>query len=108
MTDNDQFLTKAKTAAARVLNGGNNLILTGPDYEGAVKPDDLAIVWFAKVLRNWKALVTTTKPDGIYFEVTYNGTTGETYVDWYEKSTNMVLLDSVFDAPLPHLPRINL
>lgn len=33
--------------------------------------DDVYIVWFCKVLQNWKALVSTTLPDGMYYEVTY-------------------------------------
>ena len=35
--------------------------------------DDVYIVWFCKTLQNWKALLSTTLPDGMYYEVTYNG-----------------------------------
>ena len=35
--------------------------------------DDVYIVWWSKTLQNWKALVSTTVSDGMYYEVTYNG-----------------------------------
>lgn len=50
--------------------------------------DDVYVVWFCKTLQNWKALVSTTLPDGIYYEITYNGNTGETYIDVYKKWEN--------------------
>ena len=50
--------------------------------------DDIYIVWFCKTLQNWKALVSTTIPDGIYYEITYNGNTNETYIDVYKKWEN--------------------
>ena len=53
--------------------------------------DNIYIVWFCKTLQNWKALVSTTIPDGIYYEVTYNGDTNETYVDVYEKCENFIV-----------------
>ncbi len=33
---------------------------------------EVYIVWFSKTLQNWKALVSTTVSDGMYYEVTYN------------------------------------
>lgn len=51
------------------------------------------VVWFAKVLQNWKALVSTTLPDGMYYEVTYNGDKNETYLDAYKKFNNKVIPD---------------
>ena len=50
--------------------------------------DDVYVVWFCKTLQNWKVLVSTTLPDGIYYEITYNGNTNETYVDVYKKWEN--------------------
>ena len=32
--------------------------------------DDVYIVWWSKTLQNWKALVSTTVSDGMYYEVT--------------------------------------
>jgi hypothetical protein len=51
------------------------------------------IVWFAKVLKNWKALVSTTMEDDMYYEVTYNGEKRETYLDAYTKRINRVIPD---------------
>lgn len=51
------------------------------------------IVWFSKTLQNWKALVSTDVVNGIYVEVTHNGTKGETYVDVYEKKRNICFAD---------------
>jgi hypothetical protein len=53
--------------------------------------DDVYVVWFSKTLQNWKALVSTTLPDGMYYEVTYNGDKGETYIDAYKKFDNVCM-----------------
>lgn len=47
--------------------------------------DDVYLVWFCKTLQNWKALVSTVLPDGMYYEVTYNGDKKEVYLDAYKK-----------------------
>ena len=46
-----------------------------------LKESEVFIVWFSKTLQNWKALVSTTISDGMYYEVTYNGDKKETYLD---------------------------
>ena len=51
--------------------------------------DSVYIVWFSKVLQNWKALVSTTLLDGMYYEVTYNGDKEEYYLDAYKKWENV-------------------
>ena len=51
------------------------------------------VVWFSKTLQNWKALVSTTLPDQMYFEVTYNGDKQETYLDVYKKFNNVRIPD---------------
>ena len=50
--------------------------------------EDVYVVWFCKTLQNWKALVSTTLPDGQYYEVTHNGDKQETYLDVYKKWDN--------------------
>ena len=55
--------------------------------------DEVYIVWFSKTLQNWKALLSTTLPDGMYYEVTYNGDKGETYIDAYKKFENVCVPD---------------
>lgn len=61
--------------------------IVGPEYE----LDELYVVMFAYVLGGWKALVSSSTPNGLYWEVTYNKDKGETYVDTYEKLSNVVL-----------------
>lgn len=56
--------------------------------------DEVYVVWFCKTLQNWKALISTTLPDGMYYEVTYNGTNCETYIDAYKKWDNVCIPDS--------------
>ena len=52
---------------------------------------DVFIVWFSKTLQNWKALVSTTVGDGMYYEITHNGDKDETYVDVYKKRENFTV-----------------
>nr|DAS82481.1 MAG TPA: hypothetical protein [Caudoviricetes sp.] len=54
---------------------------------------EVFIVWFSKTLQNWKALVSTTISDGMYYEVTYNGDKKETYLDSYMKWENVCVKD---------------
>ena len=56
--------------------------------------DNVFIVWFCKTLQNWKALVSTTLPDGMYYEVTYNGDKKEVYLDAYKKFENRCIKES--------------
>ncbi|MDE6789187.1 MAG: hypothetical protein K2J47_07710 [Ruminococcus sp.] len=54
--------------------------------------DDVYVVWSVKVLQNWKALISTTLPDGMYYELTYNGDKDELYLDAYKKFDNVKIL----------------
>lgn len=53
--------------------------------------DNVYLVWLCKALQNNKALLATTKPDGMYFEVTYNGDKNEMYLDAYSKVENVLI-----------------
>ena len=75
-----------KTAKEIVLNYANKHLDKTDNVQ--VTSDDVYIVWFCKVLQNWKALVSTTLPDGMYYEVTYNGDKKEVYLDAYKKFEN--------------------
>ena len=52
---------------------------------------DAYIVWKAKVLQNWKYLISTTLADGMYYELTFNGDKNEWYLDAYKKFENRVV-----------------
>lgn len=56
-----------------------------------VNLSDVYTVWFCYILGGWKALVSTTREDNRYYEVTYNDAKGETYLDIYIKADNRVL-----------------
>lgn len=47
--------------------------------------DDVYVVTYAYVLGGQKAMLSTTLPDGKYYEVTYNASKQEIYVDQYVK-----------------------
>lgn len=49
------------------------------------------IVWKCKILQNFKYLISTTIPDGMYYELTYNGDCGDWYLDAYKKFKNVVI-----------------
>lgn len=52
--------------------------------------DDVYVVTYAYVLGGQKAMLSTTLPDGKYYEVTYNASKQEIYVDQYVKINQMV------------------
>lgn len=54
----------------------------------ALAPEDVYVVWSCKTLGNNKALLSTTVPDGMYYEITYNGAKKEAYFDAYKKWEN--------------------
>ncbi len=49
-------------------------------------------VWKAKILQNWKYLISSTLYDGMYYELTFNGDKQEWYLDAYKKFENVVLV----------------
>lgn len=51
------------------------------------------IVWKAKVLKNWKFLLSSTLYDGMHYELTYNGDKKEWYLDAYKKFENRCIKD---------------
>ena len=58
------------------------------DTKAYMVPDDVYIVWSCKTLQNNKALASTVRLDGMYYEVTYNGDKNEIYLDAYKKFEN--------------------
>ena len=64
-------------------------IATEEDFE--VNLSNVYTVWFCYILGGWKALVSTTREDNRYYEVTFNEDKRETYLDIYIKSENHVL-----------------
>lgn len=58
---------------------------------------DIYVVWSVKALQNNKYLLSTTLPDGLYYEMTYNGDKEELYVDVYKKWKNYVIKKEDFN-----------
>lgn len=82
------MIEKAKQAVVDYFNSRvdttNNVTIT---------LDDVYVVWFCKTLQNWKALLSTAVPDGMYYELTYNGDKKELYLDAYKKWENKCVPD---------------
>lgn len=86
--DVDLMIKKAKKL---VINYFNNKCEKTDGFK--LTENDVFIVWFSKTLQNWKALVSTTISDGMYYEITYNGDKKESYIDAYKKWENVRVLD---------------
>ena len=52
---------------------------------------DVFTVWKCYILGNVKYLISTTLPDGMYYEVTYNKDKDEIYLDAYKKFENRLI-----------------
>ena len=64
------------------------------DKSDPKKEFDVYTVWKCKTLQNWKYLLSTTLPDGMYYELTYNGDKKEWYLDAYKKWENVCIPDA--------------
>ena len=81
--DTQKFLQFAVDAVVQYFNGR-------VDTTNRVKltQEDVYVVWSCKTLGNNKALLSTNVPDGMYYEITYNGAKNEAYFDAYKKWEN--------------------
>lgn len=59
----------------------------------SITTDDVYVVWSCKTLQNWKALLSTDVPDGMYYELIYDGDKRVTYLDAYKKWENVPIAD---------------
>lgn len=82
-----EFLDRCRVCVANYFNDRAN----ATDKNGGVDPNrDVYVVWYCKTLQNHKALLSTTVPDGMYYEFTYNGDKKECYMDAYKKWENQI------------------
>ena len=96
---NDEMLYLARQA---VVNYFNETADTHP-----LKIEDTYIVWVNYTLKNFKALVSTTVHDGMYYEITYNAAAKQIYLDAYKKWQKKVL-DVLDDEPPVQEPVVNI
>jgi hypothetical protein len=82
----NNFMDKAKKIVRDYVNEHLDKSDTPVEFE-------VYVVWFSKTLKNWKGLLSTTLPDQMYYEVTYNGHDCETYLDAYKKLENRRIPD---------------
>lgn len=80
---NDEMLNLCKKV---VVDYYNNNVEKTDNFK--IDLGNVYVVWFSKTLQNFKALVSTTVSDGMYYEVTYNGDKNELYLDAYKKWEN--------------------
>ena len=81
---NQEFLNKARELVSEYTNNHTDK----SDEVQDMLPDNVYIVWSCKTLQNNKALLSTPRFDGMYYEVTYNGDKNEIYFDAYKKFEN--------------------
>ncbi|MDD3123745.1 MAG: DUF6275 family protein [Candidatus Izemoplasmatales bacterium] len=81
---NQEFLDKVRRLVANYTTEHSDV----SDDNYAMVPDDVYIVWSCKTLQNNKALASTVRLDGMYYEITYNGDKNEIYFDAYKKFEN--------------------
>lgn len=81
ITTDSEFLNKAIDIVADYTDEHLDKSDTATDYK-------VYVVWYCKTLQNFKALISTTLHDGMYYEVTYNGDKEEIYLDAYKKFEN--------------------
>ena len=82
----DKFLKICKSVVADYVNVG-----VDRTDDTKISEEDVFVVWCCKTLQNNKALLSTTIPDGMYYEFTYNGDKRELYVDAYKKWENFMV-----------------
>ena len=77
----------------KVIQLVRDYILNHLDKSDETPQFDVYTVWKCKTLQNWKYLLASTLPDGMYYELTYNGDKKELYMDAYKKWENIVFHD---------------
>lgn len=83
---NDEFI---KICKETIVNYFNDRVEITDNQK--ITEEDVFIVWICKTLQNNKALVSTNILDGMYYELTYNGTKKELYLDAYKKWENICI-----------------
>lgn len=83
MTIDDNFMPETNSMLNLFVDW-YNAKMAGYDIPRLTR-EEAYIVWFCYTVGNAKALISTTRKDHMYYEVTYNNLKGEAYVDQYVK-----------------------
>ena len=81
--NNEQFIQLAKKLVKDYFNGRSD-----KTDDVLVSDDHIYVVWSCKTLQNNKALLSTIVPDGMYYEITYNGDKRGCYFAAYKRWQN--------------------
>lgn len=79
--------TQAKLSVVEAIDRYN----ANAEFIDTISYTDVYLIWHCKTLQNWKACLSVDGCTPVFFEVTHNGNTGETYVDMYFKKHNYVM-----------------
>jgi hypothetical protein len=63
------------------------------DRHVSFDPSDVYVVSFTFILGHYKAMASTTLPDGMYYEVTYDSLKKRTYITSYKQWEHTTILD---------------
>lgn len=77
----------------KVLKLVRDYVIEHLDKSDEMPQFEVFTVWKSKILQNWKYLVSTTLPDGMYYELTYDGDKKRWYLDAYKKFDNKCIED---------------
>lgn len=91
--NNEQFIQFAKKLIKDYFNSRSD-----KTDNVLIADDDIFVVWSCKTLQNNKALLSTTVPDGMYYEITYNGDRRECYLDAYKSGRTAATRWRIDDA----------
>lgn len=78
----EEFLKEAKQIIFNKVKNENKV------FSHSNVDDVVYVVWYCWILENQKCLISTTIPDGKYYEITYNKERQEMYIDTYVRSEN--------------------
>jgi len=93
MKDSYEFEVICKNA---IINYVNEHLDKTDGHQHSIDIKNVYVVWMSKTLDHSKALLSTTLPDGKYYECTYNGRRDEMYLDIYVKLENILIPSSEF------------
>ena len=89
-----EFIDVCKNEVAEYTNKHTDVT----DHVRMMDMNNVYAVWYCKTLQNQKALLSTPRPDGMYYECTYNGDKDELYFDAYKKFENRCIRISSVSA----------